>query len=63
MLDELVVLEMRERQLGDAAVRRQDAELEIPVPHERRAVGTPFDSHTGPEFELIGDLGYELGRM
>ena len=57
MLNELVVLQMREWQLHDTTVWNKDAELEILVAHERGAVGTLFDAHTGPRVKLVGDLG------
>jgi hypothetical protein len=43
--------------LGSRIVGR----LGVSVLDER--VGAPFDAHTRPRFELVGDLGYEVGGV
>jgi hypothetical protein len=63
MLDELVVLEMREAQLRYATVAIEDSELELLVAHEGGVLGQSLDVHTGPGVELVGDLVDECGRM
>jgi hypothetical protein len=63
MLDELVVLEMREVQFRYAKVAIEDSELQLLVAHEGGVFGESLDVHTGPGVKLIGDLIDECGRM
>ena len=63
MLDELVVLEMREAQLRYATVAIEEAQLQLLVAHEGGVFGESLDVHTGPGVELVGDVVDECGRM
>ena len=63
MLNELVVLEMREAQLRYAMVAIEDSELQLLVTHEGGVFRESLDVHARPGVKLIGDLIDEWGRM
>ena len=62
VLDELVVLNVEDGELGGSAVGVQDAELGAVVQDESRPVGTTLDADTRPGGELVGDFVDERCR-
>ena len=59
MLDQLVALDVQERQLGRAAVGIQDAKRRLFVPHRGGAILPALDAHSGPGGQLVGDVVHD----
>ena len=63
VLDELIALSTEQRELGQAAIGVQDAELVVLVEHDGRAVGATVDANARPGDQLVGYLIDERGQV
>src|SRR5438552_17415618 len=56
MLDQVVALDVQERQLGRTALRIQESEDRLLIAHHGRAILTALDAHAWPGGQLVGDV-------